>query len=439
MEEDRKKEEIAMFRYSVISPLIGYVKLRRGDREAIIRELCARQWEIPYSGRSYISRSTIMLWLRRYEGSGRRIESLYPEERKDKGSTRVIDEETEQGLINLKRQLGDITMEIFIKEAKQRGILSERSKVSKATLYRLFKRHGLNEQKEAPQDRRRFEAEYPNYLWQSDCMHGPMVMVEGKLKKSYLFAFIDDHSRLIPHAEFYLHERLSSYIDCLQKALSKRGLPRKLYVDNGPTFRSHQLSFACASLGIALIHSRPYQPEGRGKIERWFKTVRMQFLSLIPDGLSLEELNERLRVWIEQQYHQNQHSITSEAPIKRYLKHIDLIREAPENLRDYFRARTTRKVDRDRTVSLLGRVYEAPVELIGKTVSLFYHEDDPLRVEVFYNNKSYGFLTVLNPNINCRIRRRQGITEIIPDRTTQTLNTMIKGGMIFNTGGREDE
>ena len=116
-----------------------------------------------------------------------------------------------------------------------------------------------------------------------------------------------------------------------------------------------------------------------------------------------------------------------------------MIREAPEDLRDYFRSRTTRKVDRDRTVSLLGRVYEAPVELIGKTVSLFYHEDDPLRVEVFYNNKSYGFLTVLNPNINCRIRRRQGITEIIPDRTTQTLNTMIKGGMIFNTGGREDE
>jgi len=121
MEEDRKKEEIAMFRYSVISPLIGYVKLRRGDREAIIRELCARQWEIPYSGRSYISRSTIMNWLRRYEDSGRRIESLYPEERKDKGCTRVIDEETEQGLINLKRQLADITMEIFIKEAKQGG------------------------------------------------------------------------------------------------------------------------------------------------------------------------------------------------------------------------------------------------------------------------------------------------------------------------------
>lgn len=130
-------------------------------------------------------------------------------------------------------------------------------------------------------------------------MHGPMVDVDGKMRKTYLFGFLDDMSRLIPHAEFYLHERIDSYIDALKKALMKRGLPRKLYVDNGPTFRSHHLGYAVASLGIALIHSKPYQPEGRGKIERWFKTVRMQFLSEIPDGLNLQELNRRLYEWID--------------------------------------------------------------------------------------------------------------------------------------------
>ena len=439
MQGDKKRQEVAKFRYFVISFLMGYVRLRRGEREAIIRELCAKEWDIPYSGRSYISRSTILNWIRRYESSGRRIESLYPCERRDKGQTRVMDGETEQGVINLKKQLGDVTMEVFIKEAKQRGIVSEGREVSRATFYRLFKRHGVNEEKEELKDMRRFEAEYPNELWQSDCMHGPKVMVEGKLKKSYLFALIDDHSRLIPHGEFYLSENLKSYIDCLQKALLKRGLPRKVYVDNGPTFRSHQLSFACASLGIALIHSRPYQPEGRGKIERWFKTVRTQFLSQIPEGLSLKELNERFRVWIEQQYHQGIHTSTGEPPLKRYLKHIELIKEAPKDLRDYFRIRATRKVDRDRTVSLLGKLYEAPVELIGKTVSLLYHEEDPLRVEVFYNNKSHGILKVLNPNINCKIRRINHITEIIPDKTIQRADTSVKGGMVFNTGGRGDE
>lgn len=125
----------------------------------------------------------------------------------------------------------------------------------------------------------------------------------GRLRKTYLFAFIDDMSRLIPHAEFYLHERLDSYIESFQKAIGKRGLPRKLYVDNAPAFKSQLLSHATASLGIALIHSKPYQPEGRGKIERWFKTVRMQFLSTIPDGLPLDELNRRLNEWIDKQYH----------------------------------------------------------------------------------------------------------------------------------------
>ena len=117
-------------------------------------------------------------------------------------------------------------------------------------------------------DRRKFEAELPNDLWQSDAMHAIKITSEGRLRKTYLFAFIDDMSRLVPHAEFYLREHLDSYSDALRRALSKRGLPRKLYVDNGPTFSSRHLGHVTASLGIALIHSQPYQPEGRGKIER---------------------------------------------------------------------------------------------------------------------------------------------------------------------------
>jgi len=104
------------------------------------------------------------------------------------------------------------------------------------------------------------------------------VTADGKIRKAYLFAFIDDMSRMIPHAAFYLNERVDTYVGALRIALAKRGLPRKLYVDNGPAFRSHLLGHATASLGLALIHSKPYQPQGRGKIERFFRTVRMQFL-----------------------------------------------------------------------------------------------------------------------------------------------------------------
>jgi len=426
MEEEQKKA-IAVFRFGVIADLVGR-RLNRGEKERILREKVSCPWDIPHSGRTYIARSTILAWLRVYERSGRRLESLIPDERSDKGKVRAIDEETTAALLALKKDRPGVSLPLLVKEAKQRGILPER-KVSYATVYRLFKRQGLTEEP-SPVDRRRFEAELPNDIWQSDALHGPRVRFEGKMRKTYLFAFIDDMSRLIPHGEFYLSERLPSYLDALRKALAKRGLPRKLYVDNGPAFRSQLLHHTCASLGIALVHSKPYQPEGRGKIERWFKTTRMQFLPTVPEGLCLEELNDRLVAWIET-YHTTVHGSTKETPLDRYLAHLHLIREAPKDLEDYFRVRTLRKVDKDRTVSLLGRLYEAPVALMGKIVTLLYHEKDPVRVEVFFNSTSYGMLVPLDVHINARIRRSHFETlEMVPEKKP-AIAPKYEGGKLF--------
>jgi hypothetical protein len=247
------------------------------------------------------------------------------------------------------------------------------------------------------------------------------------MKKSYLFAFIDDMTRLVPHARFYLNERIDSYIDAFIMALSKRGLPRKLYVDNGPAFSSQILRHATASLGVALIHSKPYQPEGRGKIERFFKTVRMQFLSCVSDGLTLEEINARLDEWIVS-YHMREHSATKETPLDRYGNHIHLIREAPRYLRDHFRKRVMRKVDKDRTVSLNGRIYEAPAGLIGRTVTLLYHEGDPVRVEVMHENASHGMLVPLDVHVNARIKRDRHTVDIVSDGEGRIQNGCVFGG-----------
>ena len=399
MDEDAKKA-IAVFRFGVIADLVGR-KLNRGEKERLLKEKVACEWDIPRSGRTYIGRSTILTWLRVYERSGRKLESLYPDERSDKGTPRALDEESVAALLALRKDLPKVTLALLMTEAKKRRIIPER--VSYATVGRLFKVHGLQEEA-TPVDRRRFESELPNDMWQSDALHGPKVVHEGRMRKTYLFAFIDDMSRLVPHAEFYLSERVPSYLDALKKALSKRGLPRKLYVDNGAAFRSQLLHHACASLGVAVIHSKPYQPEGRGKIERWFKTVRLQFLPLAPDRISLRELNERLKEWVDG-YHACVHGTTREKPLDRYLAHIHLIREAPKDLDDYFRVRVTRKVDNDRTVSLGGRLYEAPVDLVLKRATLLYHENDPARVEAFLGNVSFGMLVPLDMNVNCKIRR----------------------------------
>jgi transposase InsO family protein len=278
-----------------------------------------------------------------------------------------MDEETEKALVNLKKDNRGLSLPLFLKSAKERKILPLDFRASKHSLYRLFKRYGIDKEDTPREDMRRYEAEQPNVLWQGDSMHGPMAVLGGKERKSFLFIFIDDNSRLIPHAEFYIRENLESLADCLIKGLRKRGLPKKLYIDNGPSFRAIQLGYAMASLGIALIHSTPYRPQGKGKIERLIKTIRMSFLPTVKAKVSLVELNELLWAWIEKEYHQNVHSVTREKPLERYLKHVNQVRPAPENLINYFRKRTTRKVDKDRTVTLMGRVYEAPVQLMERT------------------------------------------------------------------------
>ena len=141
----------------------------------------------------------------------------------------------------------------------------------------------------------------------------------------------------------------------------------------------------------------------------------MQLLPLLPQVFSLQQLNEHLWQWIDTEYHVRPHGSTGQPPLKRYLAHIELIRPAPKNLRDTFRTSVIRKVDKDRTVSLNGKLYEAPVGLIGKSVRLLYHEEDPQRIEVICGEQSHGFLVVLNPQINSRVRRNTGKeTELIP-------------------------
>jgi len=405
---DEIKQKIALFRFQVIAPLLSVSKDNRGEKEKILADITGKVWELPGSPRTYIGRSTVLEWLNLYEKSARKLSSLYPKNRNDIGRTRAIDSETELSLINLKKQYPSSSIPSIIKIALEKQIIMPGMNVSHVTVYRILKRNNLIEKDVAcVKDRRRFETELPNDLWQSDCLHGPKAMVNGKLKKVFLFAFIDDHSRIIPHAQFYTKENIECYMECLLTALSKRGLPRKLYVDNGPYFRSHRLRFTCATLGISLIYAKPYEPEGKGKIERWFRTVRMQFLNSVNDGIDFEELNKKFGYYLDYTYHLAVHSSTGESPISRYTRHVELVRSAPKDLRNYFRIKARRKVENDRTVSLNGKLFEAPINMIGKYIDILYHESDPDCAEAFYDDKSLGALTLLDKHVNSRVKRER--------------------------------
>jgi transposase InsO family protein len=374
-------------------------------------------------------------WLYQYLKSGADIESLKPQPRSDKGNSRSIDTETEAALVTLKKEFLGYSLQALLAVARQRAIIDSRFRVSKQSIYRLFARHGLGGSISHPVDRRKFEAELPNDLWQSDCMHGPTVTVGQTMRKTYLFAIIDDHSRLIPHAQFYVRENIECFRDCLIQGLEKRGLPRRLYVDNGSAFRTHQLRYGCARLGIALLHSQPGVPEGRGKIERLFRTLRSQLMPVLTTAGTLEELNAGLTRWIDQEYHLRKHSSTTQTPLERYLKHLHVLRAAPKDLREHFRIPARRKVDKDRSVSLNGRLYEAPTGLIGQWVTLLYHKNDMGRIEVIFDERSHGFLIPLDTGINSRVRRTANLDiELFPD--VDPPQDSYRGGSLFEEGSR---
>ena len=408
--KEQQKIDVAVFRFGVIQDFVNGSKLDYGEQAKLLRKKCRRKWDIPHSHRTSVSRGTIQRWIQIYEESGGALESLYPKGRSDKGKLRVMDGEACLTLKQMREEMPDATVPFILKTMEKRGCVS--SNLPTSTVYRFFHNNDLMRPTKAREDRRKFEAEHPNDIWQSDVMHGPHLEIDGKKRKTYLIAFIDDHSRLIVHGGFYTSETTRAFMHAFEQALLKRGLPRKLYVDNGSAFRSRQLKHTTASLGIALWHSRAYKPQGRGKIERFVKTVRSQFLPGFT-GNSLDEINQAFKAWLVSDYNVRKHSATGKKPLERFADGIECIRATPDKLKDHFRKTARRKINRDRTIVLDKHLYEGPVALIGKQVDLLYHENEYDRVELRYKQKSYGFLRQVDLHANCRVKRDKNNDPVI--------------------------
>jgi len=427
MNED-DKIQVAVFRFSMISDFVNGTWLSRSERRQLMTDKCVRKWQIPFSEKTRISKGTIYRWIRLYTNSNGNFKSLYPKGRSDQGNSRAMDEDTCLALMDLRLQIPAATVPRLIEEMKRQKRVTPGILLNPSTVYRFLHHKNLMQPLVAHrEDRRKFEAELPNDLWQSDVMHGPKVEVDGRMRKAYLIAIIDDHSRLIVYAQFYLSETLASYLDAFENALARRGLPRKLYVDNGAAFRSKQLEYITASLAIALIHARPYKPQGKGKIERWFKTVRSRFLSTC-DFTTLAELNAVFDQWLHDDYHRKKHTSTGQTPFERFTSQMHCLRSAPVNLKDYFRKVARRTIASDRTITLNGRLYEGPVSLIGKRIELLYHETELEKVEVKYQLKSYGLIRPVDLHVNCRVKRDKNNNPQIDGDS----HGKYQGGLLFN-------
>jgi transposase InsO family protein len=371
---------VALFRYSVIREAAD-ASLTKAERGALVRALARRDHLSPAGTRTTVSRNTLDRWIRAWRSGG--FEALVPVPRR-------AEPKTPAGVLDLAVKL---KREAPGRTAAQVGeimAISEGCSPSARTIQRHFARLGLNTRPDGspPAAFGRFEAEAPNDRWTGDALHGPVV----EAHKAYLFAFLDDHSRAIPGYRWGHSEDTVRLESALRHGLASKGVPASIYVDNGSAFVAAPLLRACAVLGIRLVHSRPGRPQGRGKIERFFRTVRDQFLVEVEARgvATLVELNRLFAAWVETVYHRRVHSETGAAPLARFEAGGPFPLPTPAQLHEAFLWSERRLVTKTATVSLFGNTFEVDAALVGRRVELVFDPFDLASVEVRFEGRSMG-------------------------------------------------
>jgi putative transposase len=381
-------EQIALHRWAVIAEAAG-ANLTGQERGALVRRIAARPHAHPDgSSRSY-SRGTIDRWLRAWRTGG--LDALRPLPRSDTGTVRAHPE--------LFAEACALRLELPGRSAAQiASILFHRHGITvpERTVRGQLRRAGLHRQALAaePKTYGRYEAGAPNERWITDVLVGPWVphpKREGSVR-ARLFLIVDDHSRLLADGRFYGQENARACQELLRRAITRRGLPQVLYADNGAPFSNAWLARTCAVLGIRLVHSAPYSPEGRGKQERLNRYIREAFLAEAEhQGIeSLEALNDLFAAWADHVANRRVHAETGQRPIDRFEATGPRRQASPELLRDAFRWSVTRKVTRTATVPLEGNSYAVDPALTGHRVELRYDPEDLTRIDVYLDGKPAG-------------------------------------------------
>ena len=418
MKDERTEhtEKVALFRYGLISDLLQPAPEDGRKLYERLKEKAGKSYCIPGSRRTNVAVETLRDWLGLYRAGG--FDALKPRPRKDIGSARAIPTEVIDLLVSIKDAHRDWSVSMVIDAAKKENAAAREVALPVSTVHRVLSRAGvMGKAPDDPttKDRRRFSYEHAGELWMSDVMHGPSVFVGNKRKqKTYLVGLLDDATRVVPYCGFALSENTAAFLPIFKSAVMRRGIPKRLYVDNGAVFRSHHLALVCAKLGVTLIHARPYMPQGKGKQERFFRTVRMRLLSTLTpaDTSSLDALNRRLWAWVEGEYHQTPHNgLDGTTPLDAWaMRSGDIRVPGPEiDLREMFLFEQKRRVHRDRTVSLDGLLYEVDAALVGEVVVLRYDPSSRgAAVDVWHRGKKIHTARIVDAYANCFVKRNQG-------------------------------
>ena len=407
-QQEKRRTEIGEFRYALIAELSNPY-LEHGELKRLIREKAQREYEIPYSQRKHISEECIRNWLKKFRKYGK--EGLLPKKRSDWRDCRSMSPQEASQLIQYLEEHPELTATRCLIELQKQGKII--SSVSSSSLSRLVRALGMDretrKQKAREEKSLKFDFFYPLECVQADDMFAfPVLDAKGGRRKAILMSFLDDATRRVLYANFSFTERSVQFEAGIKHILKAHGLIGMVYVDNGAPFVSRQTKRILDILGIVIAHSTVRRPQGRGKKERFFRTVREQFLRpLDKESIrGLGDLNMRFRTWLESEYHRTPHrGLKGKTPLdawlekSRYIVHM----EPSIDLQQAFLHEESRKVYKDSTLTLDGTLYEVSSCLIGKRVKIFYDPTMPVkRLEVLYEGKSHGQARIVDSYANTK-------------------------------------
>ena len=382
MNKDHHFQKIALFRYSLIaSAVVGTFEAPSLAQH--LRNVAAKEHLHPDGRYVRVTYHSLERWFYRYKKLG--LPGITPMVRADSGKPRALSETAVLKIHELKEKFPYITGKALYNKLIEAGTINA-AETSLATVHRFIRNNDLKPSAISQQTVKAFEMEFANDCWQADTSWGPTIRIEGKKTQTFLVAFIDDASRMITHWQFYLNDNAVNMQDAFRQGIAKFGIPKMAFVDNGGPYDNLQLQLICASLGIALAHSRPRVPKGRGKIERHFRTVKDGWMNCTDWGefSSLEELSVSFAAYLSKDYINAVHSSIGCTPKERFMRDYEKVRHIPiEQLNFHFLHRKECRVYNDATVKLLGKVYETPQQFIGAKIKIRYLPTDKSELFIF--------------------------------------------------------
>ena len=407
--KDDKREKIALFRYAIISPAVCRAFDDASSLKGFFRDAADKVYTNPSGEDTKISASTIERWFYAYKEGG--FEAIIPRRRSDKGKSRKLDDDLTNQILFLKKEYPRIPATLVHQKLIDNGTI-RRGDVSLSTITRYINQLKVTQINSSVSDMRRYERAHINEVWCGDSSVGPYLTIDSKKCRTYIIALIDDASRMIVGIDIFFNDNFINLMSVMKSAVTKFGKPLLLNFDNGSPYKNGQMELLAARLGTTIHYNKPYTPTGKAKIERWFRTMKDQWMSTInpKDYSSLEELRHSLLTYVDSYQKTIHSSLDNISPLDRFFNESSLIKRLDDDYIDKaFLLECKRRVSADNVITIDEIPYEVPYIYSKQSITIRYSSDLSTVFIVDKATNKYTPIKLLNKHENAHIKREKVI------------------------------